>query len=73
MKRPDKMTDSSITFGSVFGVIIVQEGQKDKNIFYFVSACVPGYVVAKLVEALRYKAEGRGFNSRKSHWDSSLA
>jgi hypothetical protein len=32
-----------------------------------------GYAVAQLVEALRYKPEGRGFNSRWSHWNFSVA
>jgi hypothetical protein len=27
-----------------------------------------GYMVAQLVEALRYKPEGRGFSSRWCHW-----
>ena len=27
-----------------------------------------GYAVAHLVEALRYKPEGRGFESRLCHW-----
>jgi hypothetical protein len=31
-----------------------------------------GPVVAQLVEALRYKPEGRGFDSRWDHWDFSL-
>jgi len=31
-----------------------------------------GYVVVQLVEALRYKSEGRGFYSRWSHWSFSL-
>jgi len=29
--------------------------------------------VAQLVEALRYKQEGRGFESRWRHWNLSLA
>jgi len=29
-------------------------------------------LVAQLVEALRYKSEGRGFNSRWCHWNFSL-
>jgi hypothetical protein len=29
-------------------------------------------LVAQLVEALRYKSEGRGFDSRWSHWKLSL-
>jgi hypothetical protein len=31
-----------------------------------------GYAVALLVEALRYKPEGRGFDSRWSHWNFSV-
>jgi hypothetical protein len=31
-----------------------------------------GYAVAQLVEALRYKPEGRGFDSRRSHWYFSV-
>ena len=31
-----------------------------------------GYAVAQLVEALRYKPEGRGFDSRWSHWNFSV-
>ena len=31
-----------------------------------------GYAVAQLVEALRHKPEGRGFDSRWFHWNFSL-
>ena len=31
------------------------------------------HAVAQLVEALRYKSEGRGFDSRWCHWNFSLA
>jgi len=31
-----------------------------------------GYAVAQLVEALRYKPEGRGFDSRLCHWSFSF-
>ena len=31
-----------------------------------------GHAVAQLVEALRYKLEGRGFDSRSCHWNFSL-
>jgi len=31
-----------------------------------------GHVVAQSVGALRYKPEGRGFDSRWCHWDFSL-
>ena len=33
---------------------------------------VGGHAVAQLVEALRYKPEGRGFDSRWCHWNFSL-
>jgi hypothetical protein len=29
-------------------------------------------LVAQLVEALRYKPEGRGFDSQQYHWNFSL-
>ena len=31
-----------------------------------------GYAVAQLLEALRYKPEGRGLDSRWCHWNFSL-
>jgi NADH:ubiquinone oxidoreductase subunit 5 (subunit L)/multisubunit Na+/H+ antiporter MnhA subunit len=33
---------------------------------------IRGHVVVQLVEALRYKSEGRGFDSRWCHWNFSL-
>ena len=33
---------------------------------------LPAYAVAHLVEALRYKLEGRAFDSRWGHWDFLL-
>jgi hypothetical protein len=35
-------------------------------------SCRGTLLVAQLVDALRYKSEGRGFDSRWSHWISSL-
>jgi hypothetical protein len=32
-----------------------------------------GHAVAQLIEALRYKPERRGFDSRWCHWNFSLA
>jgi len=32
-----------------------------------------GHAVVQLVEALRYKLEVRGINSRRCHWNFSLA
>jgi len=34
--------------------------------------CYGKHAVAQLVEALRYKPEGRGFDSRCCHWNFSL-
>jgi hypothetical protein len=31
-----------------------------------------GHAVAQFVEALRYKAEGHGFDFRRGHWDFSF-
>jgi len=36
-------------------------------------ASTRGHAVAQLFEALRYKPEGRVFNSRWCRWDFSLA
>jgi hypothetical protein len=33
--------------------------------------CIHGHAVAQLVEALRYKSEGRGFDSRWYQWNFS--
>jgi len=32
-----------------------------------------GHAVAQLIEALRYKSEGRGFDFRWCHWNFSLS
>ena len=42
------------------------------NIFLFLLTRGGGQAVAQLVEALRYKPEGRGFDSRWCHWNFSL-
>jgi hypothetical protein len=34
---------------------------------------IVGHAVAQLVETLRCKSEGRGFDSRGCHWNFSLA
>ena len=42
---------------------------------HFIQLCIScreGHAVAQLVEALRYKSEGRGFDSRWCHWNFSL-
>jgi len=40
---------------------------------FFVSAIIErGHTAAQLVETLRYKSEGQGFDSRWCHWNFSL-
>jgi hypothetical protein len=39
---------------------------------YLYSYLHQGYAVAQLVETLYYKPEGRGFDSRWSHWNFSV-
>ena len=39
---------------------------------FYTSSSIWGHAVAQLVEALRYKPEGRGFDSRWYHWNFSL-
>jgi len=43
-----------------------------KSINFLLYSIFVGHVVAQLVEALHYKLEGRGFNSRWCHWNFSL-
>jgi len=48
-----------------------------KAIYYFLdlqpcTGNIGGYMVEQLVEALRYKSEDSGFDSRWRHWNSSL-
>ena len=40
--------------------------------YYIHLAILQGHAVAQLVEALRYKSEGRGFDSRWCQWNVSL-
>jgi hypothetical protein len=40
-----------------------------KNYFFIIYG---GHAVTQLVEALRYKPEGRGFDSRWCHWNFPL-
>ena len=52
-------------------IIILQivDYTKDSLIYKVKYTLVRGHAVAQLVEALRYKSEGRGFDSRWSHCD----
>ena len=43
-----------------------------KFIFFTVCQILLGQAVARLVEALRYKPKGRGFDSRWCQWNFSL-
>jgi len=45
---------------------------KRRNLYFTLYVQWMGHAVAQLVEALRYKPEGRGFDSRWCHWNFSL-
>jgi len=45
---------------------------EEYNIILFYNVVFEGHAVAQLVEALRYKSEGRGFDSRWCHCNFSL-
>jgi hypothetical protein len=45
------------------------EGHANPPHFPLLYIFLLGHAVAQLVEALRYKPEGRGFNSRRFHWN----
>ena len=46
----------------------------DRKLFSFFESLqsVAGHALAQLVEALRYKPQGRGFDSRWSYWNFSV-
>jgi hypothetical protein len=45
---------------------------KSSRPFLDMAYLIEGHALAQLVEALRYKSEGRGFDSRLYHWNLSL-
>ena len=49
-------------------VIIILVSSANKTILELYE----GHAVAQLVEAVHYKPEGRGFDSRWYHWNASL-
>ena len=49
---------------------LVRESHETHKSAYITSRL--GDAVAQLVEELRYKPEGHGFNSRWGHWDFSV-
>jgi hypothetical protein len=48
-------------------------GQESRYLlFALVISLIWGHAIEYVVEALCYKAEGRGFESRRDHWISQL-
>ena len=47
-------------------------GHFKASIFRYTPAYIVGHAVAQLVDALPYKLEGRGFDSRWCYWNFSL-
>jgi hypothetical protein len=60
---PYQQSDLPLKYGYYFKVIIF---------VIFIRVVRGTLLVAQLVEALRYKPEGRGFDSRLCHWNISL-
>jgi hypothetical protein len=58
----------ALTFTYIlFGIIVqifTQIGYRNNFVIYLCTHCILGHTVAQLVEALRYKLEGRGFDYR---------
>ena len=46
--------------------------EKRFETYIYIYIYIYEHAVAQLVEALRYKSEGRGFDSRWCHWIFSL-
>ena len=53
-------------------VTVTECSQCGYNTVHYVHEGGGRTAVAQLVEALRYKSEGRGFDSRWCHWNFSL-
>ena len=56
------------------GISLRRQNFKCNNLwsFYICNCVLWRHALAQLVEALRYKPEGRGFDSRWCHWNFSL-
>jgi len=70
--RHNKYKVIGVSVGVIFVQIVTFENY---YVFYWRSHRPhqsEGHTVAQLVEALRYKQEGRGFDSRWRHWNYSL-
>ena len=66
--------NNSVLFSGVTSDYIKTRINFKKNVkinFYPVLLNFWGHAVAQLVEALRYKSEGRGLDSRRCHWNFS--
>jgi hypothetical protein len=59
-----RLSQNSQTFSSIICRYLVPRVTLSGNIW--------GYAVSQLVEAMRYRSEGRGFDSRWCHWKFSL-
>jgi hypothetical protein len=63
---------ADLTTFSVMSKKFSLKSYQDHYIFRVPLSNYEGHAVAQLVEALCYKSEGRGFDSRWCHWDFSL-
>ena len=76
MRRTKSYGGSSFVYSNCSTLIRIRN--KLRHILYLtkrileLNYCTTGHAVAQLVEALRYKPEGCGFDSRWCHWNFSL-
>jgi hypothetical protein len=56
----------------VCGLYVIETAVTCILILHVLVFIVGGYAVAQLVEALRHKPEGHGFDFRWSHWNFSV-
>ena len=61
---------SSCQFKITTTIITLSNNNNNNNNYYYI--IIWRHAVAQLVEALRYKPEGCGFDSRWCHWNFSL-
>jgi hypothetical protein len=60
------------TFEGSYALLFTLKTSKQPEKKFLDCYTLEGYAVAQLDEALRYMAEGRGFDSRWFHWNFSL-
>jgi len=72
-ERTREMWMNSIHWTAFYSLSVVVYGEKYTLLLIQCAyTLLKGHAIAQLVEALRYKSKGRGFDSRWCHWNFSL-